>query len=157
MANIAGLSSLRAKIDKELSKKKERLYIGLTRAGLELQAMSKVIVPVDYGNLKASSFVASPSTQFDNGNTMVVEVGYNAAYAIFVHENLEAAHGAVFNAKYAEEIAEAKRLRRKNAGGTTGPFRTPRGENQQAKFLEKPFRDNYRELLEIIMVNVRHT
>ena len=55
-----------------------------------------------------------------------VRVGYTANYALFVHENLEAAHGAAFNAKHAAEIA----------AGTEHS----RGDNQQAKFLETPFR-----------------
>ncbi len=52
-----------------------------------------------------------------------VSVGYVANYAVHVHENLEALHGAAYNAAY---------------GGKPG-FKS-RGPNQQAKFLERPAR-----------------
>jgi hypothetical protein len=57
-----------------------------------------------------------------------------------VHENLDAAHGQAFNVKWAAELAHAKTLRKSHQGGTEGPFRHSRGVNQQAKFLEAPFR-----------------
>jgi hypothetical protein len=65
-----------------------------------------------------------------------VTVGYTAKYAIYVHEDLELRHGADYNAWYAEEI---------EAG-----IKHARGENQQAKFLEQPFRQNRRKYLAII-------
>lgn len=53
-------------------------------------------------------------------------VGYSASYAVIVHEDMEAAHGEDYNEKYAAEIA----------AGT----KHSRGPNQQAKYLETPFR-----------------
>ena len=72
-----------------------------------------------------------------------VVVGYTAAYAVHVHENLEAAHGAAYNAKYADEIAQGQTVNKKGRvvkkRGWKG--RTSRGPGQQAKFLEQPARE----------------
>jgi bacteriophage HK97-gp10 putative tail-component len=155
VAGITGLSSLKANIAREIKRKRDKLYTGLVKAGMYLQAQSMRVVPVDYGNLKASAFVASPMGMMDGGNKIIVEVGYTASYAIFVHEDPDAAHGAAFNAKYAVELAHAKALRRKKAGGTTGPFRHNRGENQQYKFLEMPYRRDHKILHDIVMAEVK--
>lgn len=69
-------------------------------------------------------------------NEASVAVGFSAAYALFVHENLEAAHGAVYNEKYAEDIAAGRKH--------------SRGEAQQAKFLEQPLRENRSKYAKII-------
>jgi hypothetical protein len=70
-----------------------------------------------------------------------VIVGYTAAYAVYVHENLEAAHGQMYNAKYADEIAMTRAM--KAAKIPKGSFTEwhDRGPNQQAKFLEQPARE----------------
>lgn len=67
-----------------------------------------------------------------------VVVGYTAKYALFVHEDLEATHGEAFNQKHAADIAAGRE--------------EARGPNQQAKYLEMPFRklQNDGTLLEII-------
>ena len=88
---------------------------GLKIGGLFLQRKSMEIVPVDQGNLRASSFTRASGRGFNTE----VRVGYTAEYAVYVHENLDAAHGAEYNAKYGEGL---------------------RGNNQQAKFLEQPAR-----------------
>lgn len=108
----------------------------LKRAGLFLQRESQKIVPVNIGNLKGSAFtrnVGGPGWAVD------IVVGYTAEYAVYVHEDLTAAHGAAFNVKYAEQIADKKNK----------AFRS-RGENQQAKFLERPMREKRKEMLTII-------
>ena len=95
---------------------------GLKRGGLELFAASAPLTPVEFGVLKASEFIRQEGKEMDTKIT----VGYTANYAIFVHENLDAAHGDTFNAKHAVEIAE-------------GAMKA-RGPQQQAKFLETPLR-----------------
>lgn len=96
---------------------------GLVKAGLFLQAKSVKEVPVEFGPLKASAFTRKTG----KGLNAKVTVGYTAAYAIYVHENLDAAHGRAFNAKYAEEIQAGQKK--------------SRGPNQKAKFLEDPYKD----------------
>jgi len=59
-------------------------------------------------------------------NTSVI-VGFSTGYAVFVHENLEALHGAAYNAAYADQIA-------------SGAMHD-RGPRQQAKYLEQPARE----------------
>ena len=90
-----------------------------------------------------------------------IVVGYTANYAVHVHENLMARHGAAYNAAYiAQEeqiitrgarrgqtqqvdVWTAEAIRRgynKNELGKKIKART-RGENQVAKYLEKPARE----------------
>lgn len=117
----------------------------LVRAGFYIQRESMKIVPVMTGALKASAYTRFTGT----GLQTVVEVGYSAAYALFVHEILDYAHGADFNAKYAEEIARLnydKKVQEEVITITGIRKRTRtikvrhsyyfnRGENQRSQFL----------------------
>lgn len=177
---LTGIDTVKRNITRAIGVKVNQLYLGLMQAGRTVQRASMEIVPVDYGNLKASAFTAG---QFSTDkNTIIVTVGYTANYAIYVHENLDALHGADFNAYYADQLSGATGLRRDitalrrweqnnpgdirpnqlnrllkrlakttaavasgkryrdRAAPTKGPFRHRRGDNQQAKFLEAPFR-----------------
>lgn len=136
MANVRKVSELKQMLQQKVAEKKQRLTEALVRCGLLLQAESQKIVPVDYGFLKNSAFTRKEGST----DLPAIVVGYTSVYAIYVHENLEAAHGVVFNQKYAAELAHAAKLRKQRKGGTKGPFRHDRGPDQQAKFLERPFR-----------------
>ena len=102
---------------------------GLKRSGLLYLARSQEQVPVDKGFLKASGFVRAENSGF---KTRVI-LGYTQNYAIYVHENLDAAHGADFNQLHADAIAAGKEH--------------TRGVGQKAKFLEDPIRDDSNRLL----------
>jgi hypothetical protein len=115
---------------------------GLTEAADFLMRKSQEIVPVQTGNLKASYFIR----KFGSGTRTDMVLGYTAKYAAYVHERLDLAHGAAFNVKHADEIAAAAGMKAGTAQG--GMFN--RSENQQAKFLERPARDNRGALLRII-------
>lgn len=117
---------------------------GMKRAGLFIQRESQRIVPVQTGNLRASAFTRA----LGQGANFSVVVGYTASYAIFVHENLSAAHGRAFNIKHADKIARANSRMRKGRARSRVYFR--RGANQQAKFLEKPVRENTDKIFKII-------
>lgn len=147
MASVSDISAVKTKIRAVVNKKIAGMTRGLKTAGMLILRDSQKIVPVDYGPLKASGFVRAKGA---NTKNVDVTVGYTAAYAVYVHEDLEKAHGSAFNIKYAAQLARAKELRKKKEGGTTGPFRHNRGENQQAKFLEKPFRDRKADVLAIV-------
>ncbi len=82
------------------------------------------------------------SRRQNNGN---VNVGYAASYALFVHENLEAAHGEAFNAKHASDFGK----RNKKGQFLKGTQGKRRGPGQQAKYLEQPFREMRSELMQI--------
>jgi hypothetical protein len=120
---------------------------GLLKGGLYLQRESQRITPVMTGDLKSSAYTVKKGS----GIKTVVTVGYSKEYAVFVHENLEAAHGAEFNRKHADKIAKVKQIAKKQKRKVRVKdiyFR--RGENQQAKFLETPLRTKYKEILEKI-------
>ena len=120
-ANVTGLTEIIAKLKRANSVVGKGCEIGLKRGGLLIQRESMKEVPVDQGNLRASSWCRKLA---GTGYETVVGVGYTAEYAIFVHENLEAAHGEEFNRKYSEEIARG--------------VVDSRGKGQKAKFLEDP-------------------
>jgi hypothetical protein len=115
---------------------------GLLKAGLALQRESMKIVPIQTGNLRNSAFTRSEGSGFQT----VVIVGYTAKYALFVHEILDNAHGQEFNKKHADRISRAKGAARK--------VWFNRGIDQQAKFLEKPLREQHDRLMHIVMIEV---
>ncbi len=139
MARVTGVSGI-DKIIRNLKRADAQIgrgvARGLKRGGLLLQRASQEIVPVDKGPLKASAFTRNVG---GSGFKTDIIVGYTAGYAIYVHEDLEAAHGRAFNEKYAEQIADPKNK----------AFRS-RGANQQAKFLEQPARQLRLVILKII-------
>lgn len=114
---------------------------GLVKGGQFLQAESQRICPVMTGNLRASAFTRRVAPKH-------VIVGYTAGYAAYVHENLEAAHGKAFNIKHATEIARANT--RMRAGKRRSRVFFGRGENQQAKFLERPAKEKRHDILRIV-------
>lgn len=132
LLQIKGVSKITKSIKTSNTADKFRYKARLTRAALFLQRESMKIVPVDKGNLKGSAF----TRVFGTGFSTNAAVGYTAAYAPYVHENPDAAHGADFNKKHAVEIA----------AGTM----SNRGENQQYKFLEKPAKQHRRKILKMI-------
>ena len=118
---------------------------GLKRAGTHLQGVSQKIVPVEQGPLKGSAFTRNVGgTGWDTD----IVVGYTASYAVFVHEDLEAAHGATFNQKHAKEIANATTKAQKKVFFNRGP-------NQRAKFLEEPARTTVPEMMKLIELETR--
>jgi len=112
---------------------------GLKKAGLFLQRKSQEIVPVQSGNLKDSAGTKA----LGSGWFTDVIVYYTALYAVYVHERTDLAHGVEFNIKHAEEIATAHTKAQKKIWFN-------RGENQQAKFLERPAREHRLAILAII-------
>lgn len=114
------------------------LRLGLTKAGLVLQRISQTFVPVHYGNLKASAFTRLDA--FPGSGVMIVFVGYTAAYAIYVHENME------MKLQGQERPYTAK-------GGYQGHYWDPAGRGQN-KFLERPYRRHLKNLLAIISTSI---
>ncbi len=97
---------------------------GLKAAGLFLQAASQRLVPVDLGNLKASAFTRAHGFGFGTE----VEVGYTAAYAVYVHENV----GMKLKGQKRTGKDELGRERK-------GKYWDPQGRGH-SKFLESPSR-----------------
>jgi len=142
MTRMTGVDKVLASLRRAKDPVGDGIARGLNKAGLVLLKKSKEIVPVQLGNLKASSFIRGVGRGFKRD----VTVGYTANYAVYVHENIMAVHGAVFNQKYAEKISAAQGTK----GGTAKGGWFNRGEDQQAKFLETPARRLRRKLIHII-------
>jgi hypothetical protein len=143
MANVnrvRGVAQILRNLEKSDKNIRSALRKALVKAGLFLQRESQKLVPVQTGNLKATAYTREVGLV--GSHKEAVQVGYTAAYAIYVHENLEAAHGAEFNVVHSEEIANAKGKGRK--------VWFNRGSDQQAKFLERPFRERRFEIRQII-------
>jgi len=155
MIKITGMKGIISKLQKTKSRLNSSISRGLYKGGQYLQRESQKIVPVMTGNLRGTAFTRKIS--WDH-----VTVGYTASYAAFVHENLNVAHGKAFNVKHAAEIARAGRMTISKSGrqvfkptggklmGTAAGGMFPRGENQQAKFLERPMREKRNEILKIV-------
>lgn len=104
-SGILGAKELQRAFKSAGKRNAEGLEIGLKRAGLFLQRESQKIVPVEYGVLRNTAFTRAEGSGFDT----VVRVGYEAIYAIFVHENLEAQHKPGKQAKFLEKPLREKR------------------------------------------------
>jgi hypothetical protein len=77
---VVGFDEVMRNLNREIEGIKDRSRDGLLEAGIQIQAVSDKRVPVEYGNLRGSSY-----TRFTPEDPNVVEVGYGAAYAPFVH------------------------------------------------------------------------
>lgn len=132
--------------ERATSSYQRKIRYGLKLGGIYLQRKSQQIVPVQLGPLKASAFTRDIGTV----KRPDVIVGYTANYAVYVHEDLEKAHGQAFNIKHSSAIAGASKKQKTAKGGMF-----LRGENQQAKFLEKPAREERTAILNIIYSKVK--
>lgn len=135
MAKVEGVKEIKEALAEIKHMHAQGLARGLVRAGLWLQRESMLLVPVLTGQLKNSANTRQEGSGFE----VSVVVSYGTTYAVYVHEDLEAAHGAAFNQKYAEKIAWAAKSRSKQASKAR-KYYFKRGPNQQAKFLETPLR-----------------
>lgn len=131
---IQGLDEFLRNLNKELEKIKRGSTTGLTKAAWHVVKESVKIVPVATGYLKNSSYVRPPVV---TKNRAVVELGYHAAYALYVHENPRSGKTYGYSPSG-----------RKYPPGTWAMV----GEY---KFLEKPFRKERRKIIDIIVKNAR--
>jgi len=130
--SVKGVNEALARLKKEADAKADGFEVGIIEAGYFVLRQSMEIVPVETGLLRASA----EATQDGHGFKTTMTVSYSTSYAVFVHERLDLAHGAVYNRKYAEDIA----LGRKKA----------KGVRQQAKFIKDPVRQNRDKIIGIV-------
>lgn len=105
ITKLTGLEEIRKNL-KVAENRVIRAFIrGMIKAGLHLQRESQKIVPVDTGVLRASAFTRREGVS----SQTEVKVGYTAAYAIFVHEDLTAQHKPGKSAKFLEIPARENR------------------------------------------------
>jgi hypothetical protein len=81
-AKVEGLAQVNRRLDAMLDTVEGTTMAGLMEAGLQIEGSAKRRVPVERGNLRASGYTRK-------AGELAVEVGFQAAYAVFVHENLE--------------------------------------------------------------------
>lgn len=81
---VEGLDTVLRNLNREIEGIEGRTIGGLLAGGLIIQGQAQKNVPVEYGNLRASAY-----TRKAMDDAQAVEVGFTAAYAIYVHENME--------------------------------------------------------------------
>jgi len=114
---------------------------GLKKAGLLLQREAQLKVPVNFGILKASAFTRAEGEAVKT----VVNVGFTAGYAIYVHENREIWPPGMRlkgQPRMGGSVDSAGRVRDTKGGQFRkgGRYWDPQGK-AQPKFLEEPFRE----------------
>lgn len=118
---------------------------GLKRAGALLLTKSQEIVPIDTGALTSTgknvfrTHHGRPEARVSYGP--VFDPGTGQEYSLDVHEDLRVAHGEEFNLKHADEIA---------AGLTHA-----RRPEEQAKYLERPARQNAKAMGDIVEAEMK--
>lgn len=142
---VTGLNAALSGLDRRRKGFERGVARGLKKAGVHLLGKSIDIVPIDTGNLRAGAFVRSDGA----GAKIVVLVGYVADYAVYVHEDMNAAHGQAFNIKHAAEIA-AYKAQYKKGKGPYSPYSHKRKPEEQAKFLETPLRNEMDTMAAIV-------
>lgn len=120
---IKGLDKVLSNLNKEIKDIKGKTYAGLLEAGLIVQAESQKRVPIEYGKLRASAYTIRGT------KLLSVVIGYSAAYALYVHENLE------------------QKLKGKPRKSGTGVYWGPAGEPQ---FLVRALRDKKSQAVEAV-------
>lgn len=146
-AQIKGVAQLTAALQKQKREKAAAFKRGVSIAAAQLLRYSLPLVPVQLGALRASAGVHVTGEGFGT----VAHTSFGTEYAVFVHEtpNPPVAHGSAFNTKHADKISGSKKFRKKRKLGRSRIWFN-RGPNQQAKFLEQPFRENRPEFVKII-------
>lgn len=124
---ITGQAQVLANLNLRKKELSLRFAQGIKLAGLLLQRESQVMVPVEFGPLKASAYTRSSGVGFQT----VVTVGYTAAYALYVHE----------------QVAEKLRGQPRPSGRGMFWDPTPRA---QSKFLEKALRTHMTAMKAIV-------
>ena len=119
----------------------------LVKGGKLIYDESRRLCPVGItGNLHASA----RQTKEGSGLTSDVMVSYGTrndekvTYAVYVHERIELAHGVDFNIKHAKKIAESP-----------SPYYFNRRPQEQAKFLERPAREQKDNILKVIVAELK--
>lgn len=143
---INGLRETLAAMEAWKEKMRRKAEVAVKLVCVELWEDAQYLVPVDMGALIGSSDVTMEPASGGGFSTVGI-VAYHIDYALWVHEDLDKAHGEAYNIKYAYEIANGVR-RPSGDGGMPYKRREPQ---QQAKFLETPMRDNEAKYFSIVV------
>lgn len=132
ITRIIGLSDLRNKLRARKKKAAAGFEKGSKKAAKLILSKALEIVPLDTQELYDSGRVEVTGT----GLNTEARIKFEAEHAIVVHEDLTLRHGAAFNEAYAEDIAAGKTHARR--------------PQEQAKYIEKPIRENRKEIRDMI-------
>ena len=139
MVVVTGVKAVIGKMKAYDIKAQNQLKVRLLIAAKLLKRESMKIVPRDKGHLIGSAY----HRLIPAGWLSDAIVGYTAEYAVYVHEDLDKAHGAAYNKKYAKEIANQK-----------DKYHKAKRPDEQAKFLERPVRNNRSRILRILAFDI---
>jgi hypothetical protein len=124
---VEGLQRTLDNLNKKIADAKNASHAGLLAAAIFAEIEAKKLVPREYSNLFASSFARkTPESRSDE---LSAEVGFGAAYALYIHENME------------------QKLKGEPRPSGLGVYWGPSG---QPKFLEAPIQANHDKILRII-------
>jgi hypothetical protein len=84
---VEGVEDVLNNLNSEIGKIEGKTMAGLLEAGFIVQADAQRKAPIDTGNLRGSAY-----TRKTIDGSMSVEVGFGAAYALWVHENMDSYH-----------------------------------------------------------------
>lgn len=136
---VTGLDKAVRRINQQLSKITGATTEGLLEAGLLVQRRAQQKVPVEYGNLRASAYtrraLGGDKVTATVRETGEVEVGFGAAYALYVHENME------------------QKLKGEPRPSGLGVYWGPHGE---PKFLEKALQESADDIVRIVERKARN-
>jgi hypothetical protein len=137
---FAGVNRYLLAFSKKQAKKHERAVMAV---GQFLLLLSREIVPVETGAL----FKSGKVTKKGSGWKTESIVSYSTPYAVYVHEDLDKAHGAAYNAKnnFSEKESSSWNIFKRGRilkSATALAKDHPRRPQEQAKFLEQPAREN---------------
>lgn len=119
-------------LNAELNSLKSVTREGLLESGLLVQRRSQPRAPSEHGG---AGLVGTAYTRLSPSNPNVVQIGYTAAYALYVHEDLE------------------QKLKGKPRPSGLGVYWGPRGE---PKFLERPLNESRKDILTIVARRARN-
>jgi hypothetical protein len=123
------IDKIMANLNKEIAGIENRSMGGMLAAGLMVQGGAQKKVPVEHGNLLGSAF-----TRKAQDGSLAAEVGFSAASAVFVHENME------------------QKLKGKPRPSGLGKYWGPSG---QPKFLESEVNEKQDKIVDVIASHAR--
>lgn len=146
VAKIVGLDNVLKNLNKEIMKIENRTLGGLIKAAAYIRKdmdRQVPVIPVDTGNLRASWYVKPYRMK---SNLPVVQIGFSASYAWFVHE--------MIGANFAGEMSKVK-WSVKTGRPTEKSKKFYRRAGAGPKFLEAALKRNVAIILGIIRDNVK--
>ena len=83
-AELTGLETVMRNLNAEINRMEGATLAGLLAGGLVVQRAAQKNVPVEYGDTRASAYTRKAMDE-----PGAVDVGFGAAHAVYLHENME--------------------------------------------------------------------